>query len=490
ETLVEEFAQGARRLKEAGFDAVEIHGAHGYLICQFLSGYANQRQDKYGGDLPRRSRFAVEVVARTREVVGTGFPIVFRLSADEYVPGGLTLDETKVIARLLEEAGVDALSVSAGNYDSFEWVVQPMIMPRGALLPLAQGIKQAVHVPVIAAGRLNDVKLAEKVLEEGKADFVGMGRPLLADPDLPVKALQGRERQTIRCIACNTCQDEIIRARSITCLVNPEAGREGQAEVRAARSKRVRVIGGGAAGLEAARVAALRGHRVSLWDESPRLGGRWSWLIRPYLDQQVRALRSLGVELKLGEAITPERVVAFHPDAVVVTTGGKPRTGIRGQGMDRARVLHADDVLEEKAQPEGAVVVLGGGNIGCETAEFLRRHGSLATIVEGSWRIGYGLEREIRNVTAANLRRHGVTIMASTAVVRADAQGLTVRESEGKETYLRADSVILALGHEPRSALAASLRGRGLEVFEVDYCESPRHAFGAAREGAEAARSL
>lgn len=262
--LEERFAQAALWAKQAGFDAVELHGAHGYLLCQFLSPYSNQRQDDFGGDTQRRARFPLEIVRKVRQRVGNDYPILFRLSADEHVEGGLTLNETRLIVQWLEEAGVDAISVSAANHASMEWSIQPMLMKPGCLVPLAAEIKKVVKVPVMVAGRINDPLVAERILEQGKADLVAVGRGLLADPDFPRKAKDGREREIIKCIACNTCYDQILRLQPIACLVNPEAGRELEKEQKAVNPGRVVILGAGPAGLEAARVVALRGHQVTV----------------------------------------------------------------------------------------------------------------------------------------------------------------------------------------------------------------------------------
>ncbi|MDP6346856.1 MAG: NADH:flavin oxidoreductase, partial [Dehalococcoidia bacterium] len=225
EGLVGLFAQAARRAKDAGFEAVEIHGAHGYLLCQFLSPYSNHRDDDYGGDAARRARFPLQVIEAVRNEVGRDFPIIFRFSASEFTQGGLTIEDGKAIARLVEEAGVDCLSISAGTDASLEWAVQPVLLPVGCLLPLAEAVRQEAYVPVIAVGRINHPSIAEAALQEGKADLIALGRPLLADPDYPRKAQEGRWDEIRKCIACNSCRrDPWPRELPICCLLNPETG--------------------------------------------------------------------------------------------------------------------------------------------------------------------------------------------------------------------------------------------------------------------------
>jgi len=486
--IIERFAQGARRAREAGFDAVEFHGAHGYLICQFLSPFSNKRTDEYGGDVERRARFALEIVRRTREVVGPDYPLIFRLSAEEPVPGGLTLEETRAIARMLEEAGVDCISVSAGNYAVMERVVQPMLLPLGYLVPLAAEIKKAVRVPVITAGRINDARFAERVLRDGKADLIAMGRPLLADPDLPRKSREGRYGEVRKCIACNTCMDLVFRRPPIACLMNPEVGREEEMETPAPVSRKVLVLGAGPAGLEAARVARLRGHEVTLWEEAPEPGGRWSWLISPYIKDRLKELRRLGVRVELGREAAPEAIASFRPDAVIATMPSSPVVpdipGIEGEN-----VLRADDVVEGRKEVSGKAVILGGGNIGCETALYLARRGVEVSLVEAGVRLGSGVEPLTRKLVIEELRRHGVKLFPGHQAVAIGKNSLRLKPPEGEEIELEASCVILALGSRPDEARAERLKG-DYELITVPFCEQPQSAYLVGREGMAAARRI
>ncbi|MDP7469767.1 MAG: FAD-dependent oxidoreductase, partial [Dehalococcoidia bacterium] len=324
EGLVGLFAQAARRAKDAGFEAVEIHGAHGYLLCQFLSPYSNHRDDDYGGDAARRARFPLQVIQAVRNVVGRDFPIIFRFSASEFTGGGLTVEDGKAIARLVEEAGVDCLSISAGTDASLEWAVQPVLLPVGCLLPLAEAVRQEAYVPVIAVGRINHPSIAEAALQEGKADLIALGRPLLSDPDYPNKAQEGRWNEIRKCIACNSCRrDPWPRELPICCLLNPETGNEGVEEKKAARPRKVLVVGAGPAGLEAARVAALCGHQVTLWEEASRPGGRWSWLQRGYIGERMKEFKNLGVTVELGKEVSSRAANELGPEIILVTPRAK-----------------------------------------------------------------------------------------------------------------------------------------------------------------------
>ena len=330
---MEAFAEAARRAVAAGFDAVEIHGAHGYLVGQFLSPYANRRDDEYGGDFERRLRFPLEVIAAVHGVVGEGVPLLYRLSADEHVEGGLTLaDACRIVARL-ETAGVDLIDVSAGIYESAPWIVQPMEMAQGCLVPLAREIRRHVGIPVSVAGRITDASVAEHVLAAGDADFVTLGRALHADPEMPRKSLEGREDEICSCVGCLKCSDLLGQNEPVLCLANTQTGRERQYAIRrAARRQRAVVVGAGPAGLEAARVLALRGHEVTVLERASEPGGQLllSRLVPGREDLAglatylAGAAARAGAEIHLGVEATVDVIVARCPDVVVVATGRAP----------------------------------------------------------------------------------------------------------------------------------------------------------------------
>ncbi|MEE9202302.1 MAG: FAD-dependent oxidoreductase [Dehalococcoidia bacterium] len=489
EGIVGQFAQAARRAKDAGFEAVEIHGAHGYLLCQFLSPYSNQRQDDYGGDTAHRARFPIQVVAAVRQVVGRDFPIIFRFSASEFTEGGLTVEDGKAIARMMEEAGVDCLSISAGTDASLEWAVQPVLLPVGCLLPLAAAIREEAYVPVIAVGRINHPSIAEAALQEGKADLIALGRPLLADPDYPLKAQEGRWDEIRKCIACNSCRrDPLPRELPICCLLNPETGNEGVKETPADSAQKVLVIGAGPAGMEAARVAALRGHQVTLWEEAPRPGGRWSWLQRGYIGERMRTLRELGVAVEMGKPVSSQAVAALGAGTILATPRAAPvRPTIPGSDGDHC--LLAGEVLDEKQQPTGRVAVLGIGNTGCEVAHLLSRRGVPVTLM-GDGPVGHGLDPATGKVLVQEFQERGGRLLTGVQVTSIEKGTVSYRDAQGNPATVEADWVVLAGEAQPTDELPRELASLGVEVRPLPYCGQPRMALRAGREGADIARQI
>ncbi|HUV44799.1 MAG TPA: FAD-dependent oxidoreductase [Dehalococcoidales bacterium] len=489
EELVERFAEAVRRARDAGFDAVQFHGAHGYLIAQFMSAWSNKRADRYGGDVYGRATFPLEIIARTREKVGTDYPLIFRFSGDEYVPEGRGIDESKVVARLVEKAGIDAISVSAGTYDSGEWTSQPMLMPRGCLVPLAAEIKSAVGVPVVTVGRIHSPRLAEEILQQGKADLIAMGRPLFADPDLPMKAREGREREIRHCISCNTCMRSLSDGGPVICLMNPELGREGVPEVKAPQPRRVLVVNGGPAGIEAARVAALRGHQVKLWDERPSLGGRWSWLLKPYIASRLKLLAEIGVTVELGKTITPQAVARENPEVVIAGRGLKPEIPLI-PGMDEIEPVQADDILVEKKEVTGRVVVLGGGSTGFEVTNMLVQRGRQVCIVEEGDSLGVGLEPMTGTVLRRRLVDRGVVFQRRARIIRIAGMTLVFTDEQGTEQQIPFDHLVLALDWQPEGSLVDSLRGGDYRLIPVGPYQQPVSYVRAFLEGTAVGREI
>ena len=497
------FGKAALRAKAAGFDAVEIHGAHGYLIHQFLSPLSNERKDEYGGPLENRMRLALEVLAEVRKSVGKEFLVGYRLSASDYVEGGLKIEETLKAAQALEAKGLDFLHVSGGMASLPEcgfMVTPPMVIPRGIHLPLAEAMKKGLHIPVIAVGRINTPELAEKVLDEGKADLVAMGRAFLTDPYWPSKALSGKVEEIRRCIACNeACTTRLGQHLPIMCVQNALLGREGEVEIKeASTKKKVFIIGGGPGGLEAARVCALRGHEVSIYEEHKELGGRLrSAVLAPHkeevsgiLDYQIGQAKRLPIEIHLEAKVDRAFLKEKKPDAMIVATGSIPLgleviEGEKKKGRGR-KIPHAEDVLNGKVPKGDKIAIIGGGMIGCEVAEFLVQKGKKVCLIEMLDDLALDMSARPRYLLLRRLRESGkVDILTKTKVKGIEGQTIVV-EKEGKETELeKMDGIVLSIGYRPDDGLFRSLKGEVPEVFAVGDCVKPRKAFEAIQEGFE-----
>lgn len=497
--LVGAFAEGARRAREAGADAVEVHCAHGYLLAQFLSPLSNKRTDRYGGDLRNRARFALEVVTRIRELVGRDFPVLAKLSAEDHAEGGNTIEDTKLVARWLQEQGVDALLVSSGGPFTRDLIAPPMLMPRGCYVPFAAAVKSTVDVPVGAIGRINNPELAGRVLDDGQADFVALGRALLADPDFPRKVQEGRSDEIRRCTACRFCSETTSRRGGpIRCMVNPETGRELEWTLeKAVAPKRVLVVGAGPGGLEAARTAALRGHHVTISDQADYLGGMAALGCRPPSKAELKnvvefyegEMRRRGVKVRLGEPATAEWVSKEAPDAVVVATGSVPVVPAI-PGIDVQNVVHARDVLAEKVSIGRSAVVVGGGDVGCETAEYLRARGLEVTVLEMLGEFAVDLEPGTRRMFLARLQSMDVKMISNARVVHIEASRVTYVDGKGRENAVEGEMIVLALGARPNAALIEHLKPLGVPMVAVGDCLEPRRIPEAIYEGALAGRQV
>ncbi len=500
--IIERFATAARVAKLAGFDAVEIHGAHGYLIAQFMSGYVNKRTDEFGGDLLQRMRFPLEILRRVRQEVGPEYPIFFRISGDERIPGGRTLQETAVIAPLLEAAGVDVLDISAAVSGSQHYISAPGAIPPGYLLDDAAAIRKAVNIPVIAAGRLSEPIIALHALTAGKADLVAIGRGSLADPELPNKIAAGDFDDIAPCISCNQgCykafpkpgEDGFAKYHT-TCLVNPFCCEETNMVLSPAEvPKRVVVVGGGPAGLIAAWTAAARGHRVTLLEKEARLGGQlYAAAIPPFKQDFSRVTRyythcceKYGVEIRKGVDATAETVLAESPDAVILATGAVP---LRPDmpGVDKPNVCTALDVLEGRVLPGHRVLIVGGNMVGCETADYLGEHLHDVTVVKRKPLFAADVAMQTRPLLMERLARYGVCMRSGVAVKAFTDSGI-LADIDGQETALEGfDTVIIAMGAQACNPLQAELEGKVDTLIVVGDAKAPRQALDATEEGAKA----
>lgn len=488
--IVEQFGDTALNLKRAGFDAIEIYAAHGYLISNFLSKYSNKRIDEYGGCLENRIRFLMEIVENTRKKVGPDYPVMVRISTREFVPGGLSIAESRVIARKLEEAGVNAIDCSQGIFTVSNNIVEPLYMENGVFLDASEEIKKCVSIPVISAGRINEASLASSALETGKCDFVGMGRASLADPDFPNKVKEGRLDEIRYCIGCvQACIGGNMRGENCHCLVNPELNREFELPFKAADVvKNIIVVGAGVSGLEAAIIAKRRGHNVTVYEKSDRSGGTWNIACLPphkgelitFVKWQADECARLGIDIIYNTEFKAED--AIGADEVIVATGCKPFIPpIEGHAQEN--VVKANDILTQDAPFGKNVVVLGGGSVGVETAEYMAFCGSNITIVEMLDDILIGLERETWLMLKKAVKDYRMNVYTQSKVIKIDGDKV-VLERKGKEITLEeVDTVVIAAGSRSVNDLVKPLEEAGVNVTVVGDAKQVRNGMKAIYEG-------
>jgi 2,4-dienoyl-CoA reductase-like NADH-dependent reductase (Old Yellow Enzyme family)/thioredoxin reductase len=500
--VIAAFAAAACRAREAGFDAVEIHCAHGYLLTQFLSALSNQRTDEYGGaTLKERSRFVTEVIRAVRKAAGAEFPVSIRISAEEFIKGGYTADDMQTILPDFVTAGADIIHTSFGTHGSPAGITQaPPEYEPGFNVWLARKVKDVVDVPVIAVGRFTDCALADEVIGRGDADLVAFGRQFLADPDFLIKSREGRTADIRKCIACNQgcIEREILGEGNIRCSINPETGQETIYPAGpAAKPKSVWVVGSGPAGLTAAFEAARLGHTVILFEKDQELGGQMRYARIPphkevygeWIDWLIKQVKGVGITIKAGTEVTEAMLRKEKPAYVILATGGEkiiPEIA----GIDCPHICDAWQVLSDAVSPGKHVLVIGGGLIGMETADYLGTRGSEVTLVEIMKRSpvlkitshGYMLHKR--------LRERNARMLFSTSVKEIGEDKVTI-ETEGKEaTVTPIDQVVVAVGLKSKDDLKATLEEFGIPHVVIGDARSARRIIEATEEGARAAWDL
>jgi 2,4-dienoyl-CoA reductase-like NADH-dependent reductase (Old Yellow Enzyme family) len=526
EEIIHCFARAAGRVKQAGFDAVEILSGTGYLISEFLSPLTNHRSDQYGGSFENRTRFGLEVVRAVRLTVGSDFPLLVRLNGNEFMKGGSTREELKEYAVRLEREGVDALCVNVGWHEA----QVPQIVtevPRGVFGYLARGIKERVTIPIIASHRINDPEVARDMISDGQCDMAAIGRALIADPFFPEKARTGHEADIVHCVACGQgCFDNLFKMKAVECLCNPRAGYEASRNVgKTGQPLEVMVVGGGAAGMSAAVAAANRGHRVTLHEKSMRLGGQLLLAGAPPGREEFlelakdlqRQVERAGVTVVLNSIVDDSVVAAHAPNAVIIASGGQPITPAI-PGADLPHVVQSWNVLAGTATTGKRVVVIGGGAVGIETAlllaekgtlsgdalKFLLVHGAeqpenlyaLATkgskdviVIEMLDELGKNFGRSTRWGMMQDVERYGVKTRAKAGVLEITAACVRI-EAGGQVEEIPADSVVLAVGTRPCNDLQWNIAGSGMTLRVVGDAVRPAMVFDAIHEGFNAGREI
>lgn len=470
--ITKRVALAAKRANQAGFDVIEIHGAHGYLLHEFLSQRTNRRTDRYGGDLDGRSRFALEVIAAVKSAIGTGSALSYRMSASEFMEGGFDIDEAVVFARKMQKAGVDVIHVSGGTNETLSTmnrVIPPMSYPCGRLIPYAHTIKAAVSVPVIAVQRINTPELADEVIREGEADLVATGRALIADPYWPIKAYEGRVDEIRRCIACNQgCMEQIVLGNPVTCLHNPQVGYEDvfSSEEKEKKKKKVLVVGGGPAGMEAACVLAEKGHSVRLVEKDNHLGGmgRVASVLeekkefRAVIEHLVNRIMKSGVDVRLRERFDIKGLDGRVFDEVIVATGSTPIMPLMSSDELDYTVLLAGDVLKDSTGVGQSVVIIGGGSVGIEVAEYLCHLGKRVTVVEMLDTICADLGPLNHVDVVERVERKPIDILLGTSVVSLDKDGIRMVRKGKEEIFSAPETVIVAMGGKPAKLPLSALQ--------------------------------
>lgn len=496
----EKFVQAALRAKRAGVDLVELSACHGYLLAQFLSPLTNRRQDAYGGSLENRLRYPREIIAAVRHALGPDYPLSVRISIDEMYPGGLTLETTVDMARMLAESGIDLLSLSASIRESYEYGMPPACVVPGWLTAKAGAVRAALNgkIPVMVSGRILSYAQAQRILDRGEADLVGMGRALLAAPERVGAFARGREQDCPTCLGCNIgCVENLNHNRPVSCTINPCAGREHLRLLAPARAPRhIVIVGAGPAGMTAAIFAARKGHGVTLLEAKDRVGGKLPIVGRPphkgayaawgrHLEAQIR---ELSIDLRTGVEADLPLIDALHPDLVILATGSRP---VRPGFLQGAETLTAEEALAAGDVPGKTVAILGGGAVGAETAEFFASRGHAVTLVELRNEIAPDMEWRTRKFLLQRLESAGVTLLPNTRITAIAGRNIRVADARGRERQLEAqDALIVAMGYQPHDPLSARLADAGHEVRRIGDCNGPGLVLSATAQALEAVAAL
>ena len=497
--IMKQFHFSAKLLKNAGFDAIEVHAHAGYLVDQFMSAVWNKRTDEYGGTPEKRMRFAVEIVQSIRDAVGPDFPILFRIACKHHFEGGRTIEETIPMLKMLEDAGVDALDIDSGSYENIEYIFPPAYLGDACMEDVCEPARKAVSIPILNSGN-HTPETAVRLIESGNADFVMFGRPLIADPEIPKKLLKGKRKEVRPCIRCNEdCIGRIItRLTKISCSVNPVAGFEGRIkDKKDEESKKVVVIGGGPGGMEAARSAAIAGHKVILFEKDNSLGGQLKSAATPDFKSQLRELVEWykhqmvihNVDVHLNTEVTEDSPELAEADAIIVATGAIPlMPGIKG-------IENAVDIISAHTNPDRLkgerIVYCGGGLSACDSALEIAMKGKKAAIVEMLDDIAVDDHFINKAALVPMLKRYGVEIYTGHKVIEITSKGVKALTTDGKEVFIESDTIVAALGMKPNNTIAEKIASKyHLKTRVIGDCIQVGKVGNAIREGFYAGRYI
>jgi NADPH-dependent 2,4-dienoyl-CoA reductase/sulfur reductase-like enzyme len=487
-------AKGAQRARELGYDGIEIQASYGDLISQLLSPLTNKRTDEYGGSLENQARFLLRLIKVVKNTAGEDFPVIVKLVCDEFVSKGLTLEETTIIAKFIADSGGDAILASGGNKSTKRMTIPSHYLPPGTLVHLTEALKEAVDIPVIAVGKINTPELADKIIREGGADFVAMTRALIADPYLPEKAQSGMVEAIRGCVYdLEDCAEKGVKGLGRACTVNPFSGQEYRLKLTPApKKKKVIIIGGGPAGIQSAILASQRGHEVILYEKSGSLGGQMRLAsMAPYkaeMDEVLRYLKySIGktsAKVILKNAPATEEILSQKPDVLIVATGSHPALPAI-PGIDLSFVYNVRTVYERILELGENVVILGGGDTGCETADLLASEAEKITIVEILDEPLKKMKDIPRQELLKRLKEKGVKIITNCKAISIEKGAVTIEDKEGIKQQLVADSVVVATGNCPVNELFKSLKDSVEEIYLVGDAQQPGNLGAALRSATE-----
>jgi 2,4-dienoyl-CoA reductase-like NADH-dependent reductase (Old Yellow Enzyme family)/siroheme synthase (precorrin-2 oxidase/ferrochelatase) len=497
--IIEIMASGANKAKEIGYDGVDIQASYGDLIAQLLSPLLNKRKDELAGSTENRTRFLIRLVRRVKDLAGQEFPVMVKLVCDEFVPNGLGVEEGKKIARLGEAAGADAIVANGGNKSTKFMTIPSHEHPPGTLVHLARQVKDSVNIPVVAIGKINSPKLADDIIGQRKADFVAMARALVADPDFPRKAESGMAEEIRGCVYClEDCAEKGVPGVGRCCTVNPFAGHEHIWEVSpATKRKKVLVVGGGPSGMQAAIIASQRGHGVELWEKSAALGGQLKLAsLAPFKEEMSEVLRYLrhcversSLKVRLGCEADVTEILATAPDVVILATGSRPG-GISLPGIDSEIVSDVTQIYRDGGTNGEKIIVIGGGETGCETADWLARPGREVTVVEILPQVLPRMNKISRERLLSRLSEKKVNLLTETRITSIEENKVHFLGKDGEDLTLLAGRVIIAIDPLPEDALLKALDGGTVEVIAVGDAAAPGDIGAALRSATKVALKI